>query len=162
MSLEFTYQSQGLLQALRHSPQALNKYMSLAVLRSVQEMARSARGYAPKAESTLTQSINHRMVSPLEGEVAAGVNYARMVEEGTGPGGTPGWAALVDWINVKGITPRDPSMDQADLTFLIIQKIHKTGTPAQPFMQPAYDINQGRAEQRMDRAIEQAIREISA
>lgn len=162
MSMELTIQNKGLLQALRQSPQVLEKHLNLAVLRSVQEMARSARGYAPKAESTLTQSINHRMVSKLEGIVSTDQDYARMVEEGTGPGGWPSDQSMLDWIRVKGITPNDPDMDLGDLAFLFARSIALHGTPKQPFMQPAFDINKGPAEQRMDKAIAAAIEEMNA
>lgn len=83
------------------------------------------------------------------------------MEEGTGPGGWPSDQSMVDWISVKGITPNDPSMNEWDLAFLFARSIALHGTPKQPFMQPAFDINKGRAERRMDQAIELAIREIN-
>ena len=159
--LTLTVQNSGLLQALQQSPDLLTKNLNLAVLRTVQEMASSARGYAPKAESTLTKSINARMVSQLEGQVAPHVDYAQMVEEGTGPGGWPSDQSVVDWIRVKGITPNDPGMDEWDLAFLFARSIALHGTPAQPFLQPAFNINKGRGERRMDQAIAQTIKEMN-
>ena len=42
------------------------------------------------------------------------------------------------WIRRKGITPVF-ARNQRDLAFLIRRKIARTGTPAQPFMEPAFD-----------------------
>lgn len=160
-SFTLTISNRGLVRAWEQGPKVLERYMHLAVLRSVKEMARSARRNAPKAFSTLTDAINDRMPSPLVGEVVAGVDYARAVEEGTGPGGTPSWSALMDWIHKKHIQPYDPSMDEADLEFLIMQKINKTGTPPHPFMEPAFHDNKARAEERCNRAVDLALKEMN-
>jgi hypothetical protein len=161
-ALSLQIHNRGLMQALSQGPAVLRKHMHNAVLRSVMEIARSARRYAPKGFSTLTQSISQRMVDALTGEVAPHVDYARMVEEGTGPGGWPSDEALVRWIRVKGITPNDPSMDERDLAFVFARSIALHGTPKQPYMQPALQENKARAERRIDQAINQALKELQA
>lgn len=161
-SLTLTVQNKRLMQAIEQGPEVLEKHLQQALLRSVKEMARAARRKAPKANSTLTQSINHRQPSPLVGEVVAGVDYARMVEEGTGPGGSPPIQDLMDWLGVKRIEPNDPDMDQRDLAFVIARSIAINGTPAQPYLQPAFDSLKQRAENRINRAIGAAMQELSA
>ncbi len=159
--MEIVIDNKRLIQAFEAGPEILIRHLDKALGRVVRQMARDARKGAPKADSTLTQSISQRQPSPLTGEVFAGVDYARMVEEGTGPGGTPHWATLVEWIKRHRITPRDPGMDEADLTFLIGQKIYHRGTPAQPYMKPALEKNRADATSRVDRAIDDALREIA-
>jgi len=154
--------NRGLLQALSQGPEVLRKHLTLAVLRSVMEIARSARRHAPKAFSTLTQSIKHQMIDPLTGEVAPHVDYAEMVETGTGPGGLPTDETMLRWIRVRHITPRDPTMTERDLAFVIARSIAAKGTPAQPYMAPALADNKARAERRINTAINSALKEMQA
>jgi hypothetical protein len=160
MQMGLQIHHRGLMQAISQGPAVLRKHMNLAVLRTVMEIARYARRYAPKAFSTLTQSINHRMVNALTGEVAPHVDYAEMVETGTGPGGFPTDEAIFRWIKVKGIQPRDPGMDQRDLSFVIARSIALEGTPKQPYMAPALAASQARAERRINTAINKALKEL--
>ncbi len=160
--LTLTIQNRSLVQAMQKAPALLEQHMRRAVLRTVMEISRDARQKAPKGFTTLTHAIKHRMPQPLVGEVVAGVDYAQMVEEGTGPGGYPGVQVMTDWIRVKNITPNDPSMDTRDLAFVMARSIAMTGTPAQPFMQPALDGNKAQAERRISQAIDNALREMSA
>jgi len=160
IELSLQINNQGLRQAFSQAPEILRRHLNKAVLRSVMEIARTARRNAPKAFSTLTQSIQHSMPDPLTGEVAPGVDYARMVEEGTGPGGYPNPQTMLDWIKVKGISPRNPAMDQRDLAYAMARSIAHKGTPAQPYMAPALDSNKARAERRIDSALTAALKEM--
>jgi len=159
-TLALEIHSKGLMQALSQGPELLKKHVQQAVLRSVMEIARDARRNAPKAYSTLTHSIIQRMVDPLTGEVVAGVDYAQMVEEGTGPGGWPSDRTMLDWIHAKHIEPRDPTMDQQDLAFVMARSIALRGTPAQPYLKPALQSNKAKAERRINRAINAALKEM--
>jgi len=164
-TFDLTIDSDRLQRALTRAPRVLAVEMNKAVARTVQEMARSARRHAPKAFSHLVNSIGAVQVSPLEGLVVAGMDYARMVEEGTGPqgpqardgGGFPPVQHILDWIRVKRIVPDDPGMDQRDLAFAIARGIARKGTPPHPFMAPAFADNKARAEQRIDAAVSRAI-----
>ena len=151
---------QGLLQAISQGPAVLRKHMNQAVLRTVMEIARSARRHAPKAFSTLTQSIKHQMFDALTGEVAPHVDYAEMVESGTGPGGYPTDEAIYRWLKVRNIQPRRPDMDQQDLAYVIARSIAAKGTPPQPYLKPALEENQARANRRINAAIDQALKEL--
>jgi HK97 gp10 family phage protein len=162
MQLGLEIHHRGLMQAISQGPAVLRKHMNMAVLRTVMEIARSARRYAPKAFSTLTQSINYRMVNALTGEVAPHVDYAEMVETGTGPGGFPTDEAIFQWIKVKRIQPRDPGMDQRDLAYVLARSIALKGTPEQPYMEPALQDNKARADRRINTAINKALKEMQA
>jgi hypothetical protein len=160
LSLQIT--NRGLLQALSQGPEVLRKHLNLAILRSVMEIARSARRHASKAFSTLTQSIKQQMIDPLTGEVAPHVDYSEMVETGTGPGGHPTDESILRWLQVKHISPRDPTMTEQDLAFVIARSIAHKGTPEQPYMAPALAENKDRAARRIDAAINKALKEMQA
>ena len=150
----FYLYSAAVQRALHAGAAALEKTIESAIRGIIGRMAVDARIGAPKAHSHLAKSINATQISPLEGIVAPGVNYARMVEEGTGEGGRPPLRVMLDWVRVLGIQPRDPAMSDVDLAFVIAQSIAETGTPPQPYLQPAFDKNRPRATQLLDRAID--------
>lgn len=163
MTLQLTVDSRGLQQALAAGPAILSRHLGRAIGRIVQDMAREARRRAPKAFSTLTQSIAAVQPSPFEGLVVAGVDYARAVEQGTGPSGRqPPVRNILDWLKVRRLVADDPAMTQEDLAYVIARAIARKGTPAQPFMVPAFESNRARAEARIDQAIDLALREIGA
>ncbi|HFD81050.1 MAG TPA: hypothetical protein ENK05_11780 [Gammaproteobacteria bacterium] len=161
MSLELRVETEELRRAIAAGPKVLEKHMDLAIGRVVREMSRSAIRKAPKATSQLTDSIMFAQASPYEGLVFAGTEYARMVEEGTDAGGFPPEQTILDWIKDARIKPDDPSMDQEDLAYVMARSIALKGTPAQPFMAPAFEDNKARAERRINRAIRAALREMS-
>jgi len=161
MNLEID--SLRLERAMARAPVTLAREMESAIGRIVQTMARAARRKAPKAHSHLVNAIGAVHASPFEGLVAAGVDYARLVEEGTGPAraGVAGSPTLfdhiLDWVKVKRLVPDDPAMDQRDLAFVIARAIALRGTPAQPFMGPAFDQHKAEAERRIEAAIDRAL-----
>ena len=170
MSMELRVDSKGLQQAMAAGPAVLEKHMARAIWNITQEMARDARRRAPKASSELVDAIIPSQPSPFEGLVSAGKDYARMVEEGTQPDGKiPGkradserYKSILDWVTVgSGVTPNDPSMSKEDLAYIIARSIALKGTPAQPFMAPAFENNKARAERRINNAINAALKEIS-
>ncbi len=147
--------------ALRRGPKALAKHMGRAIERSLLEIGRTARRDAPKAFSTLTHSIYHEMVSPFEGTVGPHVDYAEMVERGTGPGGRPPHQSLFDWIRVHRIVPRDEAMDEDDLAFVMARAIAHRGTPPQPYLIPAAEAHRAAVEQRLEAAIAATLNEVA-
>lgn len=159
--MELIFDNRRLIEAFTKAPRLLVTHLDLAIDRSVRAMARDARKGAAKAFSTLTQSIGSRLPSPLTGEFFAGVDYARAVEEGTDSGGYPPRQTLLDWIRVHRIEPRDPDMDEEDLAYVIGRFIAIRGTPAQPYMAPAFEGNKRRAERGVSRAIDETLRRMS-
>jgi hypothetical protein len=152
------------------APHILERNMEHQISRVIKEMARTARKEAPKAMSGLVTAIKDVMVSAFEGQVVAGKDYAQAVEDGTGIYGPSGQASgkmppkdnILDWMRVTKITPRDPSMSEDQLEFLIARKIATQGTPEQPFMAPALEENTKEAERRIDLAIQKTLQEIVA
>ena len=154
---QYIIDSQQVRRAFEVAPELATRAIGQAIRTGVNRIARDARRRAPKADSTLTNSIIGRMVNPLTGEVSPGVAYARMVEEGTGPGGNPPLRSMLDWIQVKRITPRDPSLSPLGLALVIARSIAEKGTPAQPYLIPAFEQNQPDLARRVDQAVDQVL-----
>lgn len=157
VEMKINVNQQQLLLAFQRAPDTLKKNMSQAISRIVAGITRTARINAPKAFSTLTQSIIGRRLSPLHGEVVAGVNYAEYVEDGRKPGKMPPPENIFDWLVVKNIHPEDPHMDTGDLAWAIAQSIAREGTKPQPYLKPALDSHHADAVKRVDAAIEKTL-----
>ncbi len=113
-----------------------------ALWRGAGELARTAKSNAPKAFSTLTNSIRAEQVGELHFRVATGVNYARAVEDGRAPGKMPGTSSgLMEWVKQK---TRQTGKELDRTTFLIARAIGRKGIKAQPYMQPAFESQQAR------------------
>jgi len=144
---------------MRRAPSILLRHIDAGLGRGALEVSREARRQAPKAFSTLTQSISVDRERPLHYVVAPSVDYAGIVEQGGDSGGFPPQQALLDWIRVKGITPDDPEMDENDLAFVIGQSILNNGTPAQPYMAPALKAKRTRVFELVQRGARRGLRE---
>lgn len=163
--LRIDFESQALQQALARKPIELVRELSLVIGRIVLEMARTARRGAPKATSLLVNSISSVQPNALEGLVFSGVAYASAVEEGTGvfgravraSGKTPPVQRIEDWIRVRRIQPHDEKMTQRDLAWVIARGIARTGTPAQPFMWPAFRDHRASAVRRIRATIQRVL-----
>jgi hypothetical protein len=129
--------NQRMLKAIAEQPDRLIKEMDRAIGRIIQEMAVTAKIKAPKAMSTLTNSIIPEQLSRFEGVVRANVSYAEAVEKGT--------------------EPRDPDMDQEDVAWAIARKISWTGTKPQPFFEPTLEEKSAWADKRIEQAIDNAL-----
>lgn len=136
MRVSLQHNTPQVVAAFMRAPQTMTREVDRKMARAAMEVAREERRLAPKAHSTLTQSITHRRLRPMDYAITAGVNYALAVEKGTGPGGSPPTQTLMDWIRVKGITPREGTSLRG-LAFLIGRSIRRKGTKAQPFAEPA-------------------------
>lgn len=172
--LEITFESKKLIAAMMRAPNELEKHMNRAIHRAVLQMAGSARKNAAELDTTgqLKQSIQVKRPTPLEGIVAPGAEYAQAVEQGTGIYGPHGVASgkmptpgldikgVLDWVRGKRLTPDDPNMDREDLAWVIARSIARRGTPAQPFLAPAFEENRRRAEKLIESAIDAALRDI--
>lgn len=139
-----------LAKALRADAAGALRAVDDALHAGAARVAREARNRAPKGRSTLTNSttqarstlndeISIARLGIARFQVVAQARYAVYVEDGAGPGGWPPMASILDWMQVHRITPREPGMSQESLARLIQLTIHRRGTPAQPFMQPALE-----------------------
>lgn len=138
MKVTVSHNAEKLGAAIRRAPHEVLREADKELHRASIELTREARERAPKATSQLTQSIMPERVRFAEYLVAAHKDYASMQESGTGPGGLPNIDDLINWIKVRRIQPRSPGMTLKQLAFAIRGAIHSRGTPAQPFMRPAF------------------------
>ncbi len=160
-TMQLTIDAENLLKAIIAQPAKLEKNLDNAIGRVLLVFSRSARNKAPKAFSTLTDSIGITRQGKLEGTTGPAVNYGEAVEKGTGvfgpndqPSGImPPVENIFDWIQRVNITPNDPTMDSADLAWAISKTIAEEGTQPQPYMQPAFEDNKKEAERLIDVAI---------
>lgn len=144
--------------AFNKAPTRLRQLVGDALWRGGLEVSREARQRAPKAFSTLTQSIIVRREAPLYVRVEPGVNYARPVEEGRRPGRMPG-AGLTDWVRQKtGLQGK--ALDRT--TFVIARAIGRRGIPPQPYMAPAAEAKRSRVIELVRASVAQGVREVNA
>lgn len=136
-------------------PARVEQAVDTALGRAGEEMARGARRFAPKAFSTLTNSIHHERLTPLHHRVVTGVNYARPVEEGRRPGKMPGTAnGLEEWVRQKLRPPEDKLKD---VTFRVARGIAARGIQPQPYMRPAAEAGTGRLHELVMAAVQRGL-----
>ena len=160
LRLDITLDDDQLQEAVQRAPSALRRRLKAAVNRSAAELSRDARDFAPKAFTTLTNSIRSRLDGELARIVGPNVDYGVYVEKGAGPGGAPSLQAMLDWVRVKRITPNNPQHDEQDLAFMIRRSIARKGTEPQKYMEPAVDAKRDRITNLMHSAVNLALREL--
>ncbi len=102
MKLGIELDSKAALAAFKKAPAVMTKHLARALDRAELEVEREERAEAPKAFSTLTQSIRAYRQADLDRLIAPSVNYARPVVEGSKPGYMPPLGPLMDWIKLRG------------------------------------------------------------
>lgn len=137
----YTVDLSDVTRGLALSRTAVIEQIDRGISRGAQLVARSARRGAPKAFSTLTNSIRVTKLGLAAYEIAPGVDYGDHQEQGTRGGRMPPIRSILDWIRVRRIKPRDPNMRERDLAFVVARSIGRRGVPAQPYMGPALDDN---------------------
>ena len=105
-SIRINIDSQRVREAFAKAPQVMARNIEVRLSHGAEEVAREAKDLAPKAFSTLVNSIRAGRVGNLHYQVAPGVNYARPVEEGRKAGKQPGTATgtangLMEWVKRK-------------------------------------------------------------
>ena len=94
--------------AFQRAPEVMRAHISPALERGVYELrdeaARNAAGH--DLYGTNKQAIHVQEVGDLAFEVATGTNYARALEEGTGPAAGkaryfPDWTHLIDYVKTR-------------------------------------------------------------
>lgn len=145
---------------MERSPGVLERHIDRGVGRGALELSREMRKEAPKAFSTMTQSIGVNKPGDGIRQVTVGQEYGIYVEEGAGPGGFPPLRSMMDWIRVKRIRPDDDSMSERDLAFVIARSIARKGTPAQPFASDSTEKMEPRIHQIVGGAIDDGLREV--
>ena len=148
-------------QMLRRAPGFFLDRLALALDRGAHEMAREARSLAPKAFSTLTNSIRAMKLGQLHWLIAPGVNYADTVEGGRMPMRKTGIAhGLLEWIKLK-IAPGASAKQLDRLGYVIARAIGRRGIQPQPYMQPAFDNKQARVLELANQSMRDAVAELA-
>lgn len=139
-TISVSIDTQRVRDAFARAPQVMERNIDVKLSRGAEEVARTAKGNAPKAFSNLVNSIRAHRVASLHYQVAEGMNYGRAVEEGTQPH-FPNPDALRPWVErVLGVRGKE-AMDKA---WMIARAISRRGTRAQPYMQPAAESSRSR------------------
>jgi len=131
------FNDKAFLAAMQKAPETVANEVTGAVERTAKEVAAKMKAAAPKAMSTLTDSIKEDKITPLRYRVSPHVNYAEYVEKGTKPGYFPNLGALSDWVRTK-LHIREPK-ERLRVAEKIMWSINQRGTKPQPFVQPLVD-----------------------
>jgi hypothetical protein len=172
VAIKIEMRKHQLAAALERAPQVIERNVDAALARGAQEVAREMKlaltTNRSMARSTLANSIRAARVAALHYFVAPGVNYSRMVEEGTGPAAgqksyMPNPVHLRDYVKQRSrvtftAKPRTPGrraqMDEVrDRAWALAQHIKKHGTKPHPFVKPTRD----KMEPRIHRLVAQAV-----
>lgn len=142
--------------AIERAPQVLAKHIEPKLWRGAEEVAREAKGNAPKAFSNLVNSIRAERVDALHYQVVEGMNYGRPVEEGAAPHGVNS-AKLIPWVErVLGVRGKEAR----DKAFLIARAIRRRGTRAQEYMKPAAEAKTSRLFELVNQGVDEGLREV--
>lgn len=161
-ALKIDHNIAGIADAIKAAPALFLRATSAELLNGSRRLATRMKRAAPKFRTELTNSILPLSVGPLEHHVRAGKNYASYVEEGTSGGGLAPVSTLEQWIQAKGIKPRDPGTTPLQLAYLIQQSITAHGSKAQPFAQPSLDAEKPLIEARFRDRLTNVIRGMAA
>lgn len=157
MRIEVRYDDSVPREMLRRAPDLFRRRLALALERGAQEVAREARGRAPKAFSTLTNSIRAMRENDLHWTVAPGVNYGTWVEGGRMPMRRTGTRnGLLEWIKLK-ILPGGSEKEIDRLGYVIARAIGRRGIEPKPFMQPAFEAKRQRVIELANASMREAV-----
>ena len=131
------FNDKAFLSAMQKAPVEVSEQVDLAVNKATQQTADKLREAAPKAFSTLTNSIKADKIGHFEYRAAPHVNYAESVELGRLPGKIPNVEEISRWAKIKGLETNGRSF--RDVGWAIAKSIGKIGTQAQPFVKPVVD-----------------------
>ena len=125
----------GLAEALRRAPAQVAEHVDQELGRGALEVSRELRREAPKAQSTLVNSIAVTHEGRMNWRVAPAAEHAWYVERGRRPGGRlPPPSALADWAMTK-LRITDPR-ERRSVGFALARTIQRKGIPARPFIAP--------------------------
>lgn len=138
LDLRIRFDNKAILAALRNAPPEVRRELGKGISRAAQEVAREEKRNAPKAHSTLTNSIRVANMGSLERMVGPTVGYAESVVDDISNQPMPPVQSILDWIRVSGIEPNSPGMDAEDLAFVISRSIKYRGTRGNSFIEDTH------------------------
>ena len=140
MANKFTIQieQRTLQEALRKAPVEVSAAVDIQLARGGLETARRMREHAPKAMSTLVNSITSRREALMAYRIGPTVQYAMHQEQGVRGGGRmPPVSAISDWVRTKlGISDLRA---RRDVAWAVARKLQRDGIRARPFVRPVYE-----------------------
>lgn len=144
------------LRRLRAIPAALDWAIERSLQRASAETAREMRERAPKAFSTLANSVDADRLRNKEWQVLPHVNYAEHVIRGRDPGKRPPFQPIFDWVRVKGIGAGDVKA-QRGIAWAIVRKIGEQGVQGQDFITPTAETMEKRIPDIVFRFVREAL-----
>ncbi len=145
---------------LPRMPDVFRRHMSRGVHRAALEVGREERRAAPKAFSTLANSIKESRIGEFAWAVSPSAEHADYMEQGTRPGAFPPPESIMAWLEVKRITPNDDSTSMRSLAFLIGRSIQRKGIRKQPFAAPTAEKMEPRVYQILRQSAAAGLREM--
>jgi len=97
-----------------------------------QDLIDEMRNVIPKASGKTSQSLEAKVTAKgfeIWGDKTIGalINGRKPTKDGAAKGSPTVKESILEWIKIKGITPREPNMSQETLAFLISRSIHRKG-----------------------------------
>ena len=123
--VELKFNDKAFKQAMKKAPVEVGSSVSKAVQRAALETADKVREAAPKAFSTLTQSIKADRLDPFSYRVAPHVKYAQAVEFGRPAGKIPPVNDIFQWAKIKRLADDDTTL--RSIAWSIAKKIGREG-----------------------------------
>ena len=150
--------SEQIANALPHTHRAILRELSKGVNRAGHEMANHQKQHdAPKAHSTLTNSIAVIKTSELSRMVGATVNYAENIVKGRAPGGLPPpLQAMLDYVRVKGISSHIYKTDES-LARAMGLSIAKNGIAPNDYVSRTVNATQDRVRDIISQSVQRGI-----
>lgn len=174
--LKITIDDRRARETLARAPGLVTRHVDEHLGRGAGEVAREAKLRAPKLFSTLTKTIHASRVGPMHWRVVVSANYARAVEEGTGPAAGkkryyPNPESLRQYIEQAPSMRRHKwsrgkrKLEQQRLDIWLRSRalawhIYNRGTKAQPFMAPALAAKRSRLFELVGQGVAAAAAEI--
>lgn len=167
--------------AFQRAPEVVTRRLEQGMERGADELARAARDNAARRDflGTLRNSIHVEHPELLHFVVSTGANYARAVEDGTGPAAGkppyfPDWTALIPYVRAKQIRGGE-QLNRSGSTarffqernfenraFQLARYISHHGTKPAPYMKPALDDKGARLLQLVRNSVMEGVREVFA
>lgn len=159
MKIEIRYDDQAPREMLQRAPDFFLQRLASALERGANELAREARSRAPKAFSTLTNSIRAIRESALHWVIIPGVNYGGWVEGGRMPmRKMPPKGSLLAWIKIKlGLGEKEASRFE----YVLARAIQRRGIQPQPYMAPAFEAKKQRVVDLANQAMRTAVADLN-
>jgi hypothetical protein len=160
----------GLRRALEQLVSQSRAKIKNEVSRSTRATHRAASAKAPVATGELKKSLQYYYeLDMMRGVVEITSPYGQWVEGsannyalGRRPGKWPPADPILQWVIIKGIPQKwfgeDNIANREAATFLVRRKIGQKGTPAQPFLKPAYETEAPKFAENVQRLMTDSIK----